>query len=394
MSIVRMTPDSSDSLSDSKVSYINSNKLEINEMATRRQSALSTSLNRRNSNASVFVSDRVAVLIEQRRWSSLRQYLSTVDGSTELALLLTESLPRRKSNGSNINADAPSSPISTLLHITCKKHPPEDIITRMVQLCPTGMAAHQRDTSGRYPLHIAAAWGASPQVVKFLLLQNINAASHLAKDGKSPLHLCCEYGCREGACDPGTEKDCYNFVKGPVLQVVYNLFIASPKTINVEDIHGCAPLEYAITYGADVKVVKFLQKLSVYMWKRETRMAQGEVLDASDHIHYANYVLRMVTKTRSPASKPVDDEGGQKIKASVVFTICNEILSATQRKSSVSILGSVESFPAVERKGHFSLRSFSGNLLDAVRCFSRSSRLSELTTESELVPKEFRGRTA
>ena len=105
-------------------------------------------------------------------------------------------------------------------------------------------------------------------------------------------------------------------------------------------------------------------------------------------------MLRMVTKTRSPASKPVDDEGGQKIKASVVFTICNEILSATQRKSSVSILGSVESFPAVERKGHFSLRSFSGNLLDAVRCLSRSSRLSELTTESELVPKEFRGRTA
>ena len=361
-------------------------------MTTRRQSALSTSLNRRNSNASVFVSDRVAVLIEQQRWSSLRQYLCTVDGSTELALLLTESLPRRKSNGSNSNADAPSSPVSTLLHVTCKRRPPEDIITRMVQLCP--LVAHQRDASGRYPLHIAAAWGASPQVVKFLLLQNINAASHLDKDGKSPLHLCCEYGCREGACDPGTEKNCYNFAKGPVLQVVYNLFIASPKSINVEDIHGCAPLEYAITYGADVKVVKFLQKLSVYMWKRETRMAQGEVLDASDHIHYANYMLRMVKKKKSLVSKLADDEGGPKMKESFVSTICSGILSTTQTNTSISILGSVESFPAAERKGHFSLRSFSGNLLDAVRCLPRSSRLSELTTESKSTPKEFRGRTA
>lgn len=241
-------------------------------------------------------------LITSKEWNSLREYLNTIQGSTELTQLLTDSL---RPNGLRRHSlhDTRETTGTTLLHTCCQLHPPTDILTRMVQLCP--MAASQRDSCGRYPLHAAAAFGASPQVIKFLILQNEIAASRPDFEGKTPLHLYCEYGCFEGICDPGKDnsdkKSTREFVKGSVIQVLFNLFTAAPKSILMEDNGGMTPLENVITLGADDKVINFVQNLSEYMVKQEANSARGVAVGTTDHVLYAKHLLRM--SMRSSKSK-------------------------------------------------------------------------------------------
>ncbi len=264
-------------------------------------------------------SDYSSSLIASEQWNLLRKYLTTVQGSTELTQLLTESL---RPNGLRRNSlhDMRENTGATLLHTCCQLHPPLDIVTRMVQLCPP--VVNQRDAWGRYPLHVAAAFGASPRIVKFLILQNNSAAARRDFEGKTPLHLCCEYGCFEGSCDPGVnpplhlccEYGCFEgscdlgvengenkatcaLVKGPVLQVLFDIFTAAPRSINVKDSEGMTPLENAIILGADIKVINFLQKLSEYMVRQETKKSRGEEVSMTEHISYAKHVLRIMMRS-------------------------------------------------------------------------------------------------
>lgn len=261
------------------------------EIPNRRLSWLRSSFGLRRPGVSInnytkSYSDNSSTLIVNQQWKLLRKYLSTAQGSTELTQLLTETLPRRRSN--NYAAGR-----ATLLHTCCQLHPPLDIVTRMVQLCP--LAAHQRDASGRYPLHVAAAFGASPQVVHFLILQNQSAAACQDLEGKTPLHLSCEYGCFEGACDPGDDtNDNVTLVKGPILKQLRDLFSASAMAINQEDNDGCTPLELSITLNANLNVIHFLQKLSIYMTQIDIQSANGQVFFDSDHASYANHLFRTI----------------------------------------------------------------------------------------------------
>jgi hypothetical protein len=271
----------------------------------RRKSLLLPSFGLRRSSVSTYAkcrSDYSSSLITSKEWRLLREYLNTFQGSTELSQLLTDSL---RPNGLRRHSlhDTRETTGTTLLHTCCQLHPPADILTRMVQLCP--LVANQRDSFGRYPLHVAAAFGASPQVIKFLILQNEAAASRPDFEGKTPLHLYCEYGCFEGICDPGkdysADKSSREFVKGPVLQVLFDLFTAAPKSIIMEDNGGMTPLENVITLGADDKVINFLQKLSEYMVKREANSGRGAAVSTTEHVLYAKHVLRI--SMRSPKSK-------------------------------------------------------------------------------------------
>jgi len=88
--------------------------------------------------------------------------------------------------------------------------------------------------------------------------------------GKTPLILCCEFCCEEGACDTGLRRG-ERFVKGPLLGIIKALINAAPQIINEEDADGLSALEYAINKGTHVSVVKALQKASEEAWKDNRR---------------------------------------------------------------------------------------------------------------------------
>jgi ankyrin repeat protein len=196
------------------------------------------------------------ILINGAMWDSLRKYLTTEEGALNAAEEMTSNEFCEPGGYENDGCIA--------MHLVVRAHPPLDIVASLMRFNPCLTA--QLDAYGRTPLHVAAASGASPQVVRFLLQQDVSAAAKLDYEGKTPLHLCCEKCCTEGTCDPGLGNG--QLVKGPTFEVLKMLAKAFPDSLNREDQMEMSPLEHAIVNGADVKVVKLLQKLSVIEWRK------------------------------------------------------------------------------------------------------------------------------
>jgi len=160
------------------------------------------------------------------------------------------------------------------LHVVCCERPPARVVMAIIDVCP--MCVEGLDKNGYTPLHCAAAWGASPQVIACLIHRYPQASAIKDNYGKTPLHLCCESCSFEGACDTGITSGA-KYVRGPLYEVVQALINAAPRNINAEDADGLTALEYAIHKDANIQVVKALQIASVAAWnenKRSTTAAQ------------------------------------------------------------------------------------------------------------------------
>jgi len=181
----------------------------------------------------------------------------------------------------------------SLFHVLCRGHPPVDIVEEFAKLYPPSLQA--LDSNGRTPLHVAVAYGASSKVIKCLLRHYPRAAEKQDGEGKTPLHMACEYCPLDEICDPGFEDGDKEYCKGPFLSVVVALFAAAPNSINIEDNEGCNPLELAILTGGELKVVKLIQKLSMFQWKRNRKEAWGrKTYEVGHHVKYAWYALQYV----------------------------------------------------------------------------------------------------
>jgi hypothetical protein len=149
------------------------------------------------------------------------------------------------------------------LHSICSLHPPVVLVVKTVDLCPQ-LVLH-KDHLGRLPLHIAAGWGASPQVVSFLLTVNIDAASTPDLNGKTPLIWAFENmksprvtGMKNiilgDMCGHFDEK-----CPGPVEEVVQSLVDASLEVVNNRDSAGNNALDYAIENESNPNSLTLLQ---------------------------------------------------------------------------------------------------------------------------------------
>lgn len=154
------------------------------------------------------------------------------------------------------------------LHVVCCERPPVRVVMAILDVCP--MCVEGIDKNGYTPLHCAAAWGASPQVIACLIHRYPQASAIKDIYGKTPLHLCCESCSFEGACDTGLTSGA-KFVRGPLYEVVQALINAAPCNINDEDSDGLTALEYAIHKGANIEVVKALQIASELAWKENKK---------------------------------------------------------------------------------------------------------------------------
>jgi hypothetical protein len=219
-------------------------------------------------------------LITKGDWEALRKYLATESGAFYAAAEMTTTDDSSKSS-EDLSFDSDSGVMA--IHMAMRQHPPIDIVASLMRFNP--LLTAQLDTFGRTPLHVAAANGASPHVIRFLLQQDVGAAAKLDCEGKTPLHLCCEHCCSEGKCDPGLGKGI--LVKGPMSEALKMLAKAFPDSLNREDEMEMSPLEHAIVNGADVKVVKLLQKLSVIVWRK---IAKEEPDFYGEHLDFTQVV--------------------------------------------------------------------------------------------------------
>jgi hypothetical protein len=91
----------------------------------------------------------------------------------------------------------------SMLHMLCRYHPPVSAVRNVLSQRAPLLAVHEVNSAGQTPLHVAAACGASFQVVRLLLDQCPETAGAQDSQGDTPLHLHIANTCRKNICDPG-----------------------------------------------------------------------------------------------------------------------------------------------------------------------------------------------
>lgn len=192
-------------------------------------------------------------LISKREWSFLEHFLTTF--GLELPI-----------DDPGIS-DAVTPEI--IIHFAARFQAPLRTISTLAQHFPISLESP--DATGRYPIHVAAKWGAMPDVIQFLLRSNLTAAGVQDSLGKTPMHYIAEfysvnYSPRKAQILPMQES---------MLQAVKLIKTAAPQSVNLEDNEGCNAIEYALENEIDIKVVKAMQRACRDDW-RERKAEVGE----------------------------------------------------------------------------------------------------------------------
>jgi hypothetical protein len=193
-------------------------------------------------------------LISKREWSFLEHFLNTF--------------------GLDLPIDDPGITDAVtpdiVIHFAARFQAPLRTISTLAQLFPTSLES--ADATGRYPIHVAAKWGAMPDVIQFLLKSNLTAAGVQDSLGKTPMHYIAEFY----ALNYSPRKAQILPMQDSMLQCVKLLKTAAPASVNLEDNEGCNAIEYALENELDIKVVKAMQRACRDDWRERKAEVSGD----------------------------------------------------------------------------------------------------------------------
>lgn len=196
----------------------------------------------------------VVRLISKREWSFLEHFLNTF--------------------GLDLPIDDPGITDAVtpdiVIHFAARFQAPLRTISTLARLFPASLES--ADATGRYPIHVAAKWGATPDVIQFLLESNLTAAGVQDSLGKTPMHYVAEFY----ALNYSPRKAQILPMQDSMLQCVKLLKTAAPASVNLEDNEGCNAIEYALENEVDIKVVKAMQRACRDDWRERKAEVSGE----------------------------------------------------------------------------------------------------------------------
>lgn len=142
------------------------------------------------------------------------------------------------------------------LHFILPYRPPLSVVASILQC--TGDFSHvpeeALDSKGRTPLHIAAAFNCSYQIIRRLLSGVSLVVPALTRDDmdRLPLHWACCHPFMTGRAELENKFD-----------TIILLLDAYPQAVDMADASGNTPLEYALKHrGIDDRITDLLQKVS------------------------------------------------------------------------------------------------------------------------------------
>jgi ankyrin repeat protein len=183
-----------------------------------------------------------------------------------------------------------------ILHFACRFHAPLAIIRLLSSKYPKSLVTP--DSLGRFAIHVASKYGASPLVIHFLICENFAAASVPDDAGKTPIHYVGQYYARNHSTSASL-KD----VSENMLQVVRLFKAAAPESFNLEDLDEYNAIEYALESNADIKVVKAMQRAARDDW-RELRKKHGVM----SHEELARGLERNASEARRVLLSSIDED--------------------------------------------------------------------------------------
>jgi ankyrin repeat protein len=189
-----------------------------------------------------------------------------------------------------------------ILHFACRFNAPLPIVKLLASKYPKSLLTP--DAIGRFAIHVASKYGASPLVIHFLICENFAAAGVPDDAGKAPIHYVAQYYARNHST--ASIKD----VNENMLQVVRLFKAAAPESFNLEDEEECNAIEYALESNADIKVVKAMQRAARDDW-RELRKKHGV-----SHEELARSLERAASENRKILLGSIDED--------VVMEVCDK----------------------------------------------------------------------
>jgi hypothetical protein len=233
-------------------------------------------------------------LMHKHKWEQVLQWLEE-EHDTATATATAKEVPTEPPKDTAVNNNEESSPTyevyaaadkdkneesasapslvmvkENALHLMCQFHPPFRVVSKTLKLMPH--LVHQLNEEKKSPLHVAAAYGASPKVVHLLIKYFPLAVSWQDTRGRTPLH-CHLYECSNKKlkfnCDMGylyeeTEEGGVqdaNLVQGPLMEVLKELCkYMTSEEMGLQDKFGRIPLEIAKYYECEVTTLAVIKE--------------------------------------------------------------------------------------------------------------------------------------
>lgn len=189
----------------------------------------------------------IATLLSQRKWTYLETLLLS---SPSFSILVDDpSLPHA------ITSDI-------VIHFAARFQAPLRIVSLLSRMYPVSITSS--DITGRYPIHVASKWAATPDVIAYLIKTNPSVAGVPDSHGKTPMTYVGEFYLCHFTNALYSRDD-------SMMQVVRLLKTAAPKSVNFEDDEGKNAIEYALESHAHLKVVKTMQRACRDDWRERSK---------------------------------------------------------------------------------------------------------------------------
>lgn len=175
-------------------------------------------------------------------------------------------LANSTSSLASIPVDDPSIPHAVtsdvIIHYAARCQAPLRIIALLSRTYSESLSSP--DGAGRYPIHVACKFGATPDVVQFLIRSNPPVAGFPDNFGKLPMHHVGE-SYLNNYTYPLYDRD------RAMLHVVKMLKTASPESVNLEDDEGINAIEYALMSDANITVINSMRRACRDDWRERSK---------------------------------------------------------------------------------------------------------------------------
>eukprot|EP00984_Skeletonema_dohrnii_P016193 scaffold7147_cov89-Skeletonema_dohrnii-CCMP3373.AAC.3 len=146
---------------------------------------------------------------------------------------------------------------NSLLNDTIIKGASDATLLRIAEHFP-GLLGHRGD-HGRFPVHIACAYGASSDFIyKCVSLYPLTAAAQ-DDDGRTPFHFLCKSYAK--SCDDTSMSWDRNAIERRMSLILWILYRKAPSAIIIEDKHGVDVVEYALEADMSMTFIRLLQDM-------------------------------------------------------------------------------------------------------------------------------------
>lgn len=164
-----------------------------------------------------------------------------------------------------------------ILHLSCMFHPPIPLVEAILVTEPSAIS--KLNSERQYPLHLAAQYGAAPEVIGLLIDHFPNALRHQDTHGQSPLHKVCQsYADNYKACCLGNfANTAFGITRKEedVQDAIQMITRGCPAVANLEDNEHCNALEYALTSEhVNLATIKCIQRACSRTWRKSIEDAK------------------------------------------------------------------------------------------------------------------------